>query len=98
MSTKSINNDDPLINRQKCHSLQYLYRYHHVKDSIIDDDIKKILFFFQKDRKCSFLLYGDNDTGKTSIVHSFLTDYYSLNNGPMYQELLGRIGIDDRSQ
>lgn len=80
MSSNSINNDNSLMKRQKCDSLQYLYRYHHVKDSILDDDIKELLFFFQKERNCSFLLYGDNDTGKTSIVHSFLTDYYSLNN------------------
>lgn len=61
-------------------SLQFQYRYHSVKDSIIDDDIKELLLFFQKDKKCSFLLYGENDTGKTSLVHSYLTDYYNLSN------------------
>lgn len=61
-------------------SIQDQYRYHHVKDSIVDDEVKELLSFFQKDRDCSFLLYGDNDTGKTSLVHSYLTDYYNLEN------------------
>jgi replication-associated recombination protein RarA len=59
-------------------SLQYLYRYHSVKNSIVDDDIKDLLFFFQKDRECSFLLYGEHDTGKTSLVYAYLADYYNL--------------------
>lgn len=60
-------------------SLQYQYRYRTVKDSIVDDEVKQLLHFFLIDKQCSFLLYGDNDTGKTSLANSFLTDYYQLN-------------------
>lgn len=65
-------------NQTKNVNFNYLYRYHNINDSIIDDNIKTILNYFSENKTYSMVLYGDQDTGKSSLVKAYLRQYYNL--------------------
>lgn len=74
MKNEIYDNDDndgtSLVSNTKCMKT--------LNSSIIDEDVKKLLYLFIKENTFHYVLYGGENTDKTDVIKMYLREYYEL--------------------
>lgn len=68
--------------------LTFKYRPKFISDFYINDDLSEVLHTFLLIEKLNVILAGNSGSGKTSLIHALIREYYEL---PNYKDYKGNI-------